>query len=302
MTVAPMDLHGHAKGEHKPFGTERPLAYTPRMLFLWFCQAASRGISAMVTDHANLLTAGDAFAVETVRDALAMAAEGDAAGAAQLAGVTASQAQVAGSALRDGLTFAVGIEADNDPRIPGGAPAIVERLRPDRIVRSVHFIDVDGWMWPFDNPEFSGAFERVGVETAWERYAQRLFADLVALPSDIVAHFYVPSKFGHWPCDRRLDGYEDRLIEICAARDIAIEFNTRLLYRSTSASFIEAYLRVHRRLLEKAKRAGVRIALGSDAHQPNDQGRGLDVALELVTGCGARDLLVEAPRRAEVVS
>ncbi|MFN2527229.1 MAG: hypothetical protein ABR584_00760, partial [Candidatus Baltobacteraceae bacterium] len=98
------DTHGHAKGEHRPYASERPVPYTARMVFLWFYQAAKRGFprDLLLTDHANLLCAGDAQAIGAARDALDLAAEGDSRGAAELARVSESQALSVGQALRCG--------------------------------------------------------------------------------------------------------------------------------------------------------------------------------------------------------
>ena len=69
------DVHGHAKGEHRPYGEERPIAYSARMLFLWFYHACRRESPRflMVADHANYLTFEDPGAVNTVRRALKLA-------------------------------------------------------------------------------------------------------------------------------------------------------------------------------------------------------------------------------------
>ena len=56
----------------------------------------------------------------------------------------------------------------------------------------------------------------------------RLLEDIEKLPGHIVGHFYMPAKFGHWPDDRKLEQYEDQLIEACSARGMAIEINTTL--------------------------------------------------------------------------
>ena len=79
------DIHGHAKGEHKPFAEERPIPYTARMLFLWFFHACRRGSPRflMVADHMNYLTFEDPAAVNLVRRALKLAAAGDLYGAAE---------------------------------------------------------------------------------------------------------------------------------------------------------------------------------------------------------------------------
>ena len=82
-------MHGHAKGEHRPFTEERPIAYSARMLFLWFFHACRRMSPRflMVADHANYFTFEDPGAVATVRRALKLAQAGDLLGAAETAGV-----------------------------------------------------------------------------------------------------------------------------------------------------------------------------------------------------------------------
>lgn len=82
------DVHGHAKGEHRPYTEERPIAYSARMLFLWFYHACRRASPRflMVADHANYLTFEDPGAVNTVRRALKLAEAGDLLGAAETAG------------------------------------------------------------------------------------------------------------------------------------------------------------------------------------------------------------------------
>lgn len=104
------DIHGHAKGEHRPFTEERPLAYSARMLFLWFYHACRRLSPRflMVADHANYLTFEDPGAVATVRRALKLAQAGDLIGAAETAGVDPPHAAIVSEGLRRGMRFAIG--------------------------------------------------------------------------------------------------------------------------------------------------------------------------------------------------
>jgi HisJ family histidinol phosphate phosphatase len=268
------------------------------MLFLWFYHAARRGApkSLLITDHENYLTSADPKAVASVRRALALAADGDSLRAAETAGVSRAQAEIVGQALRNGCRFAVGIEADNDPRTPSDARAIVDALRPDWIIRSVHFLTIEHpdtgepWAWPFDNPEFVSIYDTVGITRAWQLYVATFLRDLQTLTSDVAAHFYVPGKFGHWPSAAALDEYEDAFVEVCRARSLCVEFNTRILYKEHSEPRKEAYLNAHRRLLRKTRTAGVRIALGSDAHAVTHQGGCFDRALELLAEYGIDDV------------
>jgi len=284
------DVHGHAKGEHRPFAEERPIAYSARMLFLWFFHACRRNSPRflMVADHINYLTFEDPGAVNTLRRALKLAHAGDVFGAAETAGVDRGHASAVSEALRRGMRFSIGAEVDNDPRARPDAQNIVEAMRPDGLIRSVNFVTIDhpekgaDWAWAFDNAEFEHLHEVVGPEKLWELYMAKLLDDLEKLPAHIVGHFYAPSNSGRWPAQKRLDEYEDRLLTLCHARGLAIEVSTRFLYRENTVEAKKKYLEANARLVRKAKALGVGIAIGSDAHSPKDQGNAFDIALKLL--------------------
>ncbi len=269
------------------------------MLFLWFYHACRRGSPRflMVTDHVNYLTFEDPGAVHTVRRALKLAHAGDLYGAAETAGVDVAHAAVVSEGLRRGMRFSIGAEVDNDPRSRPDAQNIVDAMRPDGIVRSVHFLTIDHpekgaeWPWPFDNAEFSHLYDVVGTQRTWELYMERLLDDIEKLPGHIVGHFYVPASFGHWPEPAALERYEDQLLDACLARGMAVEINSRFLYRETDdeqrAKLIEAY----KRLMRKAKAKGVGIAIGSDAHSPRDQGGAFETILQMLDACEVNELL-----------
>ncbi|MBV8066934.1 MAG: hypothetical protein JO113_03075 [Candidatus Eremiobacteraeota bacterium] len=284
------DVHGHAKGEHRPYGEERPIAYSARMLFLWFYHACRRGSPRflMVADHANYLTFEDPGAVSTVRRALKLAQAGDLLGAAETAGVDIAHAAIVSEGLRRGMRFSIGAEIDNDPRARPDAQNIVDAMRPDGIIRSVHFVSIAhpekgaDWPWAFDNAEFSALHEVVGADRLWELYMAKLLDDLEKLPGHVVGHFYVPATFGRWPAQKKLEEYEDRMLDVAHRRGMAVEINTRFLYREHPEDRKKKYLEANARLIRKAKARGVGIAVGSDAHSPKDQGNGFDYVLRLL--------------------
>lgn len=284
------DIHGHPKGEHRPYAEERPIPYSARMLFLWFYHACRRGSPRfmMVSDHVNYLTFEDPAAVNLVRRALKLAQAGDLYGAAETAGIEITHAAVVSEGLRRGMRYSIGAEVDNDPRSRPDAQNIVDAMKPDGVIRSVHFLPIshpehgEGWLWPFDNPEFASLYDTVGVERTWELYIETLVATLDNQPAQILGHFYVPAKFGHWPDDAKLEAYEDRIVEICREREIAIELNSRSFYRDQSEEQHRRYREANARLLKKAKAAGVLVAVGSDAHSPRDQGHAFDIVLEML--------------------
>jgi HisJ family histidinol phosphate phosphatase len=269
------------------------------MLFLWFYHACKRGAPRfmMVADHINYLTFEDPGAVHTVRRALKLAEAGDLYGAAETAGVDVSHAAVVSQGLRRGMRFSIGAELDNDPRARPDAQNIVDAMRPDGMIRSVHFLTIShpekgpDWQWPFDNPEFSDLYDTVGVDRVWELYMTKLLDDIAKLPGHIVGHFYVPASFGHWPDQKTLEHYEDRLLDACAGRGMAIEINTRFLYRDNPDDLKQKYRSALARLAKKAKRTDVGVAIGADAHSPKDQGNGFSEILKILDDADINELV-----------
>ena len=269
------------------------------MLFLWFYHACRRGSPRfmMVSDHINYLTFEDPGAVHTVRRALKLAEAGDLYGAAETAGVDVSHAAVVSQGLRRGMRFSIGAEIDNDPRARPDAQNIVDAMRPDGMIRSVHFLTIDhpekgpDYQWAFDNPEFRDLYEVIGTERVWELYMAKLLDDIEKLPGHIVGHFYVPANFGHWPEQAKLEAYEDRLLDACAARGMAIEVNTRYLYRDNPPDLKAKYRTAIARLMRKAKVKNVGIAIGSDAHSPKDQGNGFPEMLQMLDEAGINEIV-----------
>jgi HisJ family histidinol phosphate phosphatase len=269
------------------------------MLFLWFYHACRRASPRflMVADHANYLTFEDPGAVATVRRALKLAQAGDLIGAAETAGVDSGHAAVVSDGLRRGMRFSIGAEMDNDPRARPDAQNIVDALRPDGIIRSVHFVPIHhpekgaDWPWAFDSEEFGDLYESVSTETLWELYTAKLFDDLEKLPTHIAGHFYVPATLGRWPNQKTLEHYEDRLLDICHQQGIAVEINTRFLYRDHPEDRKKKYLEANARLIRKAKARGVGLAIGSDAHSPKDQGNAFDVILGLLDDAHVNELV-----------
>jgi HisJ family histidinol phosphate phosphatase len=251
----------------------------------------------MVADHANYLTFEDPGAVNTVRRALKLAEAGDLLGAAETAGVDIAHTAIVSDGLRRGMRFSIGAEMDNDPRARPDAQNIVDAMRPDGIIRSVHFVPIvhpekgADWLWPFDNEEFSGLHEVVGAEKLWELYIAKLLDDLEKLPAQVVGHFYVPAAYGRWPAQKKLEEYEDRMLDVAHRRGLAVEINTRFLYREHPEDRKKKYLEANARLLRKAKARGVGIALGSDAHSPKDQGNAFDVVLKLLDEARINELV-----------
>ena len=81
------------------------------------------------------------------------------------------------------------------------------------------------------------------------------------------------------------------MLDLAHRRGLAVELNTRFLYRDHSDEAKKKYLEANSRLVRKAKARGVGIAVGSDAHSPKDQGNGFDVVLKLLDDARVNELV-----------
>ena len=72
--------------------------------------------------------------------------------------------------MRAGMRFSIGAEVDNDPRSRPDAQNVIDAMKPDGIIRSIHFLPIkhpdtgDEFMWPFDNPEFSTSSKKSALK------------------------------------------------------------------------------------------------------------------------------------------
>ena len=87
--------------------------------------------------------------------------------------------------------------------------------------------------------------------------------------------FTCPRSFGHWPAPKQARGVRRPHARRCAhARGMAIEINTRFLYRDhPDERKNELSSKPTRAWRKRPKPRGVGIAIGSDAHSPQGSGR-----------------------------
>jgi histidinol-phosphatase (PHP family) len=130
----------------------------------------------------------------------------------------------------------------------------------DVVVGSVHYVG----SWGFDCDEFLEEWNRRDVADVWAEYGA-LVRDMAASGLvDVVAHPDVPKVFGHRPADETpLHGL---ILEGAVAGGTAIELNSNGLRKACR----EVYPALP--LLERARSAGLRITLASDAHVPQRVG------------------------------
>lgn len=131
--------------------------------------------------------------------------------------------------------------------------------RIDYLIGSCHFIDG----WGFDNPDNLPEFDRRDIDAVYADYFS-IVSELIATGVfNIIGHFDLVKKFGH---RARADHGEmvRRIARACAARGVAIEINTSGLRKPVGEMYpSEPILSI---LFDE----GVPLALGSDAHNPDE--------------------------------
>jgi len=149
----------------------------------------------------------------------------------------------------------------------------------DYLIGSVHFL-AD---WDFTHPAYIKRFQEVNVDQVYEQYfglIQRLAQSGLF---QIVGHLDVIKKFAYFPhSDWSL--LVEETCQILKAADICVEVNTSGWWAPVG----EVYPGLS--FLRKCRELGIPVTLGSDAHRPQDVGRGLQRALQLLHELGFREI------------
>jgi histidinol-phosphatase (PHP family) len=181
----------------------------------------------------------------------------------------------------------VGLELEHwpdDPRVGEAQDAFMAAHAGvwDLILGSVHCLSGD---YSIFDPLLP-----LSAEAAWDDYLERLEAAVEHGGYDVVTHpvrLAVSSPEVPRDLDRRLD----RVAELAAASDVALEVN---------GSDLRVFPELVELLCESIARAGAPVSLGSDAHRPRRVGAVLD-AVELLRTAGVRHAVAfERGRRRDI--
>jgi histidinol-phosphatase (PHP family) len=186
--------------------------------------------------------------------------------------------------VREETDLRLGIEADYVPGREDRTASFLEEREWDYVLGSVHFVgelavDHEGYdIW-------AGG---IAPDRVWRRYFQLVGEAARSGLFDILAH---PDLVKVWGPERpRPDGdlrrYYDIAMDGIAESGVAVEVSTSGL-RKPAGEIYPA-----RPFLQMCLEAGCPVALSSDAHAPDDLGRGYEEALELLDGLGVGELAV----------
>lgn len=175
---------------------------------------------------------------------------------------------------RRGLPVSFGLEMDY---FPGSEPGIARflDLHPwDFVLGSVHFVGSVG----VDLEDHRAAALGLG-QALWTEYFRLSRMAAGSGLFDVLTHPDLPKIFGERPAEPIEEEYH-RTAEVLRAQDMAIECNTAGLRKPVGEIYPAG------RYLEIACAADVPVSLGSDAHEPENVGRGFDGAIAGLRSAG----------------
>lgn len=173
------------------------------------------------------------------------------------------------------IAVKAGLECDWLPGNEGWIESLAARHEWDYLIGSVHYLDG----WDFDNPRWLGRWAGADVDAVWSRYWDAYATMAKTGFFDILGHADLVKKFAHVPAGDLARYYEPAVAAI-AESGAAIEINTAGWHKPC----MEAY--PSPAFLELAARANVPLVISSDAHAPQEVGRGFGRAVALARDAG----------------
>jgi len=162
-----------------------------------------------------------------------------------------------------GLPVLLGLEVDFFPDTIDRVMALLDPYPWDFLIGSVHWVGP----WSIDHGDAAAEFDFRGVERSWVDYFELEIALAESGAVDVLAHADVVKKFGYRLHAEPLELYR-QTAEAAAFNGMAVELNSNGLNTPAAEIYPSAAF------LAEFRAAGVPITFGSDAHRPEDAGRG----------------------------
>jgi histidinol-phosphatase (PHP family) len=176
---------------------------------------------------------------------------------------------------RESITVKFGIEADFFPGTEEWTRGFLQAHEFDYVIGSVHFLGG----WGFDNPVFVHKYDEQDIDVVYEQYFDHIKRSAEAQLFDIIGHCDLVKKFGHRP-SKNMEDVLREVFRVVKQSDMAVEINTSGLRKPVH----EVY--PGDAILSLIREYSIPIAVGSDAHAPEDVARDFDIARALVERYG----------------
>ena len=161
----------------------------------------------------------------------------------------------------------------------------------DYFIGSVHYVGT----WDIDNPRKLSEWKKHDPFEVWSMYFGLLTQAAESGLFDIIGHADLPKKFGIIPQEDCTPLFES-FLQATARHDVAMELNTAGLRKDCREIYPSP------RIVGLAKKHGVAITFGSDAHAPGEVGMNMAEALALARSAGYTQTRKFTARRHETVA
>ncbi|WP_166240836.1 histidinol-phosphatase HisJ [Paenibacillus turpanensis] len=195
------------------------------------------------------------------------------------------------SSYADRIQIRVGMEADYIEGYEDEIRKLIEAYPWDYVIGSVHFLGD----WDITDFRQTEGWSTRDANEVYRRYYDAIRKAAKTGFYDIIGHVDVIKRFGFKPTEDMTE-VENETLRTIAECGTAIELNASGLRMPCAEMFPS------RRMLAEAKRLGIPVTLGSDAHQPERLGQYLNEARNTLKEVGFTQLAVFERRIRSLVS
>ena len=165
------------------------------------------------------------------------------------------------------------------------AKSILSKYDYDVLISSVHAVRYGEYCDPYSTIDFSKMSEK-----QLDEYVKTYFDELLLMVStidfDIMAHLtcpfrYIVGKYGINLDTRKYEDQISKILDCIIEKNICMEINTSGVGTGFGTFMPDGWI------IEKfKKKGGYLVSLGSDAHMPENVGKGFDKAIDLLKSLG----------------
>lgn len=189
------------------------------------------------------------------------------------------------------INIRLGLEIDFIPGQEFQLSSLISSLPWDYLIGSVHFIDG----WGFDHPDYKDKFESGNIDSIFDQYYNLVEQAVDSGLFDIIGHLDLIKIWGHNPIKKSPYAYAEPVLKKIRASGLVVEINSAGLRKPVK----EIYPSLE--IMEQMFRLSIPVTLGSDAHNPQQVGEGLENCVELLKKIGYRSMICFERRKHRVI-
>jgi histidinol-phosphatase (PHP family) len=174
------------------------------------------------------------------------------------------------------LIIKLALEVDFIPGLEDWIKQLAARHPWDYLIGSVHYVS-DGWA--LDNPNKMSEWQNRDVFEVWTNYFERLTLAAESGLFEIIGHADLCKKFCFYP-KQDCTPLFTKFLEAAQRKGVAMELNTAGLRKDCKEIYPSP------QIVQLARKLGVPITFGSDAHAPGEVGMNFAEAVALAKNSG----------------